>query len=207
MVVPSPFPQELALDEKRALRRNLRAARREFVNKGIPQWQRGLLFRRPPNPIVAMIPEGAIVAVYFEMPSEAPATHYARWFHERGHSIALPWFAGRAAPMQFREWENPFAEDLGPSPFDDGTCNALQPPADARPLVPDVIFCPLVGFTDRGGRLGQGGGHYDRYLAECPPRLAIGLAWDCQLVDELPAEPHDRPLDAVITPTRLYGPF
>ena len=39
------------------------------------------------------------------------------------------------------------------------------------------------------------------------PQLAIGLAWDCQLVDDLPTEPHDCPLNAVITPTRLYGPF
>jgi 5-formyltetrahydrofolate cyclo-ligase len=195
------------LDDKKALRTKLRAARRSFVNDAIPQSQRGLLFRRPPNPIVAMIPEGAIIAAYFEMPSEAPATYYARWFHERGHRIALPWFSGRTAPMQFREWENPFAEDLGASPFDDGTGNALQPPADAQLLVPDVVFCPLVGFTAQGERLGQGGGHYDRFLAEHPPRLAIGLAWDCQLVDSLPTEPHDRPLDAVITPTRLYGPF
>ena len=37
--------------------------------------------------------------------------------------------------------------------------------------------------------------------------LAIGLAWDCQLVDDLPHEAHDRPLAAVVTPTRLYGPF
>jgi 5-formyltetrahydrofolate cyclo-ligase len=36
---------------------------------------------------------------------------------------------------------------------------------------------------------------------------AIGLAWDCQLADDLPREPHDRPLLAVVTPTRLYGPW
>jgi 5-formyltetrahydrofolate cyclo-ligase len=33
------------------------------------------------------------------------------------------------------------------------------------------------------------------------------MAWDCQLVDSLPREPHDRPLAAVVTPTRFYGPF
>ena len=66
---------------------------------------------------------------------------------------------------------------------------------------------PLLGFTDRGERIGYGGGHYDRWLARNEPLAAIGLAWDCQLVEELPTEPHDRQLTAVITPTRLYGPF
>lgn len=67
------------------------------------------------------------------------------------------------------------------------------------------MFVPCVGFTADGGRLGQGAGHYDRWLAAHPSAVAIGLAWDCQLVDELPTEPHDHPLDAVVTPTRLYG--
>ena len=59
----------------------------------------------------------------------------------------------------------------------------------------------------RQERLGQGGGHYDRWLAHHPDTIRIGMAWDGQLVDELPVEPHDVPLDAVVTPTRLYGPF
>ena len=74
-------------------------------------------------------------------------------------------------------------------------------------LVIDAISDPLVGFTSQGARLGQGGGHYDRWLADHPDTVAIGLAWDCQLVDALPVEPHDIPLTAIITPTRIYGPF
>ena len=82
-----------------------------------------------------------------------------------------------------------------------------QPDENAESVVPDVLFVPLVGFTAQGDRLGQGGGHYDRWLAEHPNTVAIGLAWDCQLVEDLPSEPHDVPLSAVVTPTRTYGPF
>ena len=64
-----------------------------------------------------------------------------------------------------------------------------------------------MGFTAQGKRLGQGGGHYDRWLASRPATLRIGLAWDAQLVEELPVEPHDMALNAIVTPTRLYGPF
>jgi 5-formyltetrahydrofolate cyclo-ligase len=70
-----------------------------------------------------------------------------------------------------------------------------------------VLFVPLIGFTADGARLGQGGGHYDRWLPEHPGTLTIGLAWDCQLEDTLPHEAHDQPLRAVVTPTRLYGPW
>lgn len=199
--VTHPFAEPRVID-KQVLRTELKKRRREHV-AAIPAMQLGLLFRRPPEALVRLVPEGATIGLYHEMPAEAPAGHYARWFFERGHKIALPWFAGRAAPMAFREWSNPFVEDLlEPDPF-----KSKQPGSDSAELVPEVLFCPLVGFSDRGGRLGLGAGHYDRWLAAHPPRLAIGLAWDCQLVVELPTEPHDHPLDAVITPTRLYGPF
>lgn len=188
--------------DKQALRAELKARRRTHV-AAIPAVQRSLLFRRPPEAVARLIPEDAVIGVYHEMANEAPAGHYARWLFERGYRIALPWFADRTAPMIFREWTNPFVEDLlGPDPF-----RARQPSPESAALVPDVVFCPLVGFTAAGGRIGHGAGYYDRWLAEHPPQLAIGLAWDCQLVDELPNEPHDMPLDAVITPTRLYGPF
>lgn len=65
----------------------------------------------------------------------------------------------------------------------------------------DLICLPLVGFDADGGRLGMGGGFYDRSLAACslplPPLL--GLAHSCQQVEQLPLEPWDMPLDAVVT--------
>ncbi len=72
-------------------------------------------------------------------------------------------------------------------------------------MVPDVVFVPLLGFTEHLERLGQGGGHYDRWLAAHPQTVAIGLAWDVQLLDALPVEPHDVRMDAIVTPTRLFG--
>jgi 5-formyltetrahydrofolate cyclo-ligase len=205
MVVPSPFPRpflERRVIDKQALRAELKVQRQAHV-AAIPAIQRSLLFRRPPEAIVRLIPEGAVIGVYHEMANEAPAGHYARWLFEREHRIALPWFADRTAPMIFREWANPFVEELlGPDPF-----KARQPSSDSAELIPEVVFCPLLGFTATGARIGYGAGHYDRWLAAHPPQFAIGLAWDCQLVEELPSEPHDIPLNAVITPTRLYGPF
>lgn len=210
MVVPSPTPaMERRVIDKKELRADLKRRRRDYVNNAIPADQRGLLFRRPPQAIVALLPADAVIGLYFEVPAETPASHYARWFFERGHRIALPWFAERNAPMQFRQWSNPMLHDLDfePAPFDDGTFNWLQPSHEEPLLVPDVIFCPLLGFSDRGDRIGYGGGNYDTWLCANSPKLKIGLAWDCQLEDAIPLEPHDQPLDLVVTQTRVYGPW
>ena len=185
---------------KAQLRKALRAARREHV-EGQPDAFRALLFNHPPAPLLRTIGEDAVIGLYHATEFEAPAASYARFFLEAGHRIALPRFADEQAPMVFAEHTDPFAHsDLEPGPF-----GLIQPSADASEIVPDIVFAPLIGFTTKLERLGQGGGHYDRWLAEHPGRVAIGLAWDAQLVDALPSEPHDMAMDAIITPTRVYG--
>jgi 5-formyltetrahydrofolate cyclo-ligase len=190
------------LDAKADLRKRLRAARRANVAALDPRMS-ALLLMRPPAALIDLIPKGATIGLYAALPDEAPTQGYAKWFHEAGHRLALPWFATRASPMAFRQLASPYDEDVLTS----GPYRIAQPPADAPECIPDVVFVPVVGFSADGGRLGQGGGHYDRWLAAHSPNLAIGLAWDCQLVEDLPREPHDRSLAAVITPTRIYGPF
>ncbi len=181
------------------LRARLRKARRDHV-AALPSATRALLFMRLPAPIAAIVPEGTLVGLYHATSEEAPTRGYARWLFENGRQIALPWFGARDAAMQFRLWLDPF-DDAGLEP---GPYGALQPKSDAEVIEPGVVFVPLLGFTARGERLGQGGGHYDRWLAANPAARAIGMAWDCQLRDDLPCEPHDRMLDAVVTPTRFY---
>lgn len=150
-----------------------------------------------------MVPDGAVIGLYHALPTEASAAGYARFLSEKGHVIALPRFADRDAPMEFAAWSDPWGDaDLAVGPF-----GMLQPDAEADLLTPDIVFVPLVGFTASGARLGQGAGHYDRWLARNPAAVPIGMAWDAQRVDLLPLEPHDRPMAAIVTPTRLYGPF
>lgn len=186
--------------DKTALRKQLRAARREHV-AAQPDAIRALLFHRPPAPLLSKIAESAIIGLYHATADEAPAAGYARFFQEAGHTIALPAFTREDAPMTFRTHTDPHAmSDLEPGPF-----GLSQPASEAAEVVPDVLFVPLIGFTAAGDRLGQGGGHYDRWLTAHPGRIAVGLAWDVQLVESLPTEPHDIPLDAIVTPTRIYG--
>ena len=164
---------------------------------------RGLVFRHPPAPLLDMIPQGATIGLYRAVAGEAPAQAYAGFFAERGHTVALPRIVDRDAPMSFHIHTDPFGE----TDLEEGPMRLIQPRSDAEQIVPQVLFMPLVGFTERGERLGQGGGHYDRWLADNPNTTTIGLAWDVQMVDRLPIEDHDIPMNAIVTPTRLYGPF
>jgi 5-formyltetrahydrofolate cyclo-ligase len=78
-------------------------------------------------------------------------------------------------------------------------------PVRAKQL--DLLLVPGIAFDRHGNRLGRGGGFYDRLLAEYPAATAVGLCFDFQLVDSLPAEPHDRPVDWIVTESQVFGPF
>ena len=184
--------------DKALLRNEYRARRREHV-QSLPKGVRSLMLNRPPARVAQTIPEGALVGLYYPVGDEAPSLGWARWLAENGRRVALPAFASRESAMEFREWNNPFDEGtLTISPW-----GGLQPPS-GEPIIPDLVVVPLLAFTTRGERLGQGGGHYDRWLSDNLQVRAIGLAWDCQIADALPVEEHDRHLSAIVTPTRIY---
>lgn len=71
------------------------------------------------------------------------------------------------------------------------------------PAVLELIVTPGVAFDRRGSRLGRGKGYYDRLLAETTA-TKVGVAYHFQLIDEIPLEPHDVPVDMVITEVATY---
>lgn len=188
------------MDEKHKLRAHMRQARRDHV-AGLAKTTRALVFMRPPGMVAQLALPGSAVGLYHATPDEAPTRGYAKWFFDNGRQIALPWFAQKGAAMQFRLWQDPYADKgLVPGPY-----GALQPSDDSPEVSPALAIVPLLAFTADGARLGQGGGHYDRWLAANRGTIALGLAWDAQLAENLPVESHDMPLKAIITPTRAYG--
>lgn len=91
---------------------------------------------------------------------------------------------------------------------------AIPEPANSKLIRPwqlNRIFLPLVGFDEHGGRLGMGGGFYDRTLSQqnrwpSKPKL-IGVAHDVQRVERIPLEPWDIPLDMIASPSGQYKPL
>lgn len=187
MTVPDPHPTAV---EKAELRRRLRFRRQHFVAKLDPLAQMSA-FRAAPAPLTDMLENLTVIGGYAAIGEEADILHL---LGDLGitKAIALPFHTARTAPMMFRIWQP--GDPVSPGPW--GT---PQPPESAKPAQPELLLVPLLGFDRMGGRIGQGGGHYDRYFAANPGPMRVGIGWSVQEVDKVPATPHDCPMDAILT--------
>jgi len=142
------------------------------------------------------------VVGYAAFGSEVSVDPSLRRLLQAGVTVCLPWVEG---------------DDLGISAVADladlapGWRGVREPPpATRRPLRPvrvDAFVVPGVAFDPSGNRLGYGGGHFDRLLARARRgAVVIGVALDEQVVARVPREPHDRPVDVVVTPTTTHRP-
>ncbi len=93
-----------------------------------------------------------------------------------------------------------------------GYCGIPEPGTDFTeknridPHTIDSIILPGSVFDEQGGRMGYGGGYYDRFVSnEAPGAIRIGLCFDLQLQKQIPLEPHDEMMDYIVTETRLIN--
>ncbi|NSX56503.1 5-formyltetrahydrofolate cyclo-ligase [Parasulfitobacter algicola] len=108
--------------------------------------------------------------------------------------VGVPVITARDHPLQFRAWHPDGA--LMPGPF------KVMVPVKGDWIEPELLIVPLAAFDRKGGRLGYGGGFYDRTLQNLRTKratLAIGFAYSIQQVDQIPLEQTDQPLDMIIT--------
>ena len=121
---------------------------------------------------------------------------------EQGREIVLPIVAGPGLALQFRQWT--LEDDLVPGPL--GTAN---PGPDRQECRPDIMLVPMLAFDRTKYRLGYGGGFYDRTIAGFRDArhqfIAIGVAYAGLEIAELPKDPWDQPLDAILTEQGLFG--
>jgi 5,10-methenyltetrahydrofolate synthetase len=146
---------------------------------------------------------GETIAIYWAIRGEPSIEPLALRWSQAGARLALPVVTGPAQPLRFVSWR----------PGDPTVAGAMgiPQPAGGEALRPTLLVLPCVGFDARGYRLGYGGGYYDRSLAVLdadggPPPRAIGVAWDEARMDGFEPLPTDRPLDAVVTPSRVIPP-
>ncbi len=112
-----------------------------------------------------------------------------------GKEVYLPVVETKDEPLIFRRWRP--GDVLETSSFD-----VEEPAADQPAGTPDCLIVPLLAFDKGGYRLGYGGGFYDRTIAALKAAglcLTIGAAYAGQLMDHLPRESHDQPLDMIVT--------
>jgi len=143
-----------------------------------------------------------VIAGFWPMRSEIDPRALMKALAQNGAKLALPALIDteQGQRMVFRAFQSD--KDLVPMGF-----NTFGPSEKAPRLDPDLILLPLAAFDKQGNRIGYGGGFYDRTIAwmrerSLTPKL-IGLAFDCQEVVAIAAEPHDIRLEAILTESGL----
>lgn len=183
-------------EQKRELRVKARTARQALTPE-----QRAQASRRICEKLLSMpeVSSAHSVLGYAASLEEADPATVLDTLLERGVRVALPCVrSDRSLSIHWVDAETPLE------------CGAfgLRQPGEHEPEAPypaiDLVIVPLVAFDECANRIGYGGGYYDRLFMQVPPDAPrIGIAFDEQLVEDAPVEPHDQPLDAVVTPSRI----
>ncbi len=178
---------------KTALRADARARRRAFAAQNAGRWS------LPPAFPANFLENIRVLAAY--APTRWEVDPAAILQLAEGSSIRVTW------PRVDTDGEMRFYEPGPSGQFALDAAGMRAPGGDARAIVPELILLPLLAFDRNGTRLGQGGGHYDRTLATldaaavpgAAPARRIGIAWSVQEMADLPRDPWDMPLHAIVT--------
>lgn len=139
--------------------------------------------------IETQVPAGSPLAVFSATPEEITlasvlprlqARYRLCWPKVEGGSLTFRACVQEALVPGFRPW-------------------LPEPPDDAPVVQPTALVVPGRAFTRQGGRLGRGAGFYDRALSALPDSLKLGYCFDFQRLQTLPLEPHDEPVDWLVT--------
>lgn len=137
------------------------------------------------------------IGAYLALPTEVQTRALIAACWENGATVCVPYYIPEqrfyglsrldpTMPLRPQQW------------------NVLEPekPEPVDPATLDLILVPGMAFDRRGVRLGHGGGHYDRLLLQVKG-FRLGLAFHDQIAEDLPREPHDEPVHAILTDERL----
>ena len=143
----------------------------------------------------------AVVMMYMPLAGEVDLTPVAIRCFQSGRTVCVPKV----------DWKRREMSAVEVTAFDDHVMDTdehgLRAPRDSRPILPsviDLVVVPGLAFDTRGHRLGRGGGYYDRFLKRLRRAAAIvGLAFDQQIIDEVPADECDVSVGIVVTDRRV----
>jgi 5-formyltetrahydrofolate cyclo-ligase len=175
--------------DKKVLRRQLQAERQTLIDRHqramhLQEVLRVWLMQRPDKAV------GAYWPIKGEFDTLPALFRWAEADEER--VIGLPVMNKATKQLSFHMWF--------PGCEMEEDAYGIPKPKDTPAFHPTLLLVPCVGFGPKGLRLGYGGGFYDRTLATLSPRpVTVGLAYANGYVPWLEAEPHDVPLDAVLT--------
>lgn len=179
---------------KTALRETARSARRGLEPAERLQASQAAAARLLTLPEVR---RARTVLLYAALAEETDPSPAAATLAGRGQRLLYPRVAGEGLEV---------VAVTDPATLAVGYRSILEPTGPrVDPRQVDLAVVPGLAFDLLGRRLGQGGGHYDRLLAELRPGcLRVGFCFACQVVPFVPCDPHDEPVDVVVTERAVY---
>jgi 5-formyltetrahydrofolate cyclo-ligase len=180
-------------DSKSELRAKIRAAL-EKISPAVRAVESIELCER----LNAQIPSAHTILFFAPLPDELDVWPVLERSLALGTSCALPFFDAEKKSYGARQIKNT-ATDIIAGQF------GIREPASSCAEMPlakfDLVLVPGMAFDLHGDRLGRGRGFYDRLLAEASG-VKCGVGYDFQLLEKIPAEPHDAKVDFIFTPSR-----
>lgn len=135
---------------------------------------------------------GSMVSLYWPFRGEPDLRPWMETVNTRGGRTALPVVVEKDRPLVFRAYTHG-------DRLEKGVWN-IPIPAEGDPVLPDIVISPIVGIDPGHFRLGYGGGFFDRTLAAMPFKpLVIGVGYELQRIVTIYPQPHDIPMDRVVT--------
>lgn len=186
-----------------ALRRELRSRRKAII--GAERAQKSQAAAENALAAIAALQAANIavknIGVFLSLAEEIDTAYLIEQLWARDYRLFLPVVQAREAPLVWRAYQP-----------DSRLCQdvfglTVPEPAEAASAAPlDVVIMPLVGFDKGGNRIGMGGGFYDRSFADkiaAEPPYLLGLAYECQAVEEIARQAWDIPMNALATEAQL----
>ncbi|WP_441257133.1 5-formyltetrahydrofolate cyclo-ligase [Vibrio sp. Vf1514] len=188
---------------RQALRKRIRQQRNQLSSDTQYQASQDLIRR------FSALPEMQTshhIALYLSTDGELDTQPLIDWLWSQGKAVYLP------VLHPFSAGHLLFLHYQSTTPMTYNKFGILEPKLNQTLVKPvkelDLICTPLVAFDSHGHRLGMGGGYYDRTLAHWfqtgEGAMPLGLAHDCQHVDQLPVETWDVPLPKIVTPNQIW---
>lgn len=137
-------------------------------------------------------PSRHLIGIYWPFKAEPDLRGWMDEIIAAGGRFALPVVIQAGQPLEYRAW-------APGEPLERGVWNILVP-ANGPAIYPSVVIAPVVGFDGDNYRLGYGGGFFDRTLAAMPKKpLVIGIGYAQARIATIYPQPHDIPMDMIIT--------
>jgi 5-formyltetrahydrofolate cyclo-ligase len=193
------YEDELRFRAKRELRKRMRSVRATIPPAAIAQRSRSIIDR-----LVTLDawPSAKTVALFMSLPDEVQLAELIRIAREEHKRVALPVVIEGATALTFRApFDGAVDHAMVTSPF------GIQEPAEDAPTVApeeiDLVIVPALAIDPRGHRIGYGAGFYDHTLTLMTRALRVAVAFDFQLIAEVPIRADDVPVTWIVTDARV----